>query len=194
MSIGLRLRNRHTHFLRQDFNQRSRKVRLHLEGRNGRIHLEPSPLFIPSTRAHQFRHPLLVDPGVGSRSVGGDLISGKPEGDLLLGALNGVASVDDVTEEMSWITNTKPANMDAVISTDSAGGRICGAGLTEHLAASCDNTKTFPDLMIRIQQLAFLPLRQRVRKPCTQQVRERRAWWPGPSSAGRGARERPDLL
>ena len=68
----------------------------------------------------------------------------------MLGAVNRVAAVDDVAGMVSgtWSSSVYelPANVDAVVSTDGAGGRVSRASLAKHLAASGDHSQTLPDL------------------------------------------------
>jgi len=58
----------------------------------------------------------------------------EPEGDLVVGSLNGVRSVDDVT-----------SNINTHISTDGSGEGVLGVGGSEHEAASGDGVVSFPD-------------------------------------------------
>lgn len=59
---------------------------------------------------------------------------GEPKGDLLLGALNGVRSVANVS-----------SNIDGEVSTDGSGGGFRGLGGTKHDSASLDGTHALPD-------------------------------------------------
>jgi hypothetical protein len=75
---------------------------------------------------------VLVDPGVVGAAPVDDAIR-EPECNLLLGALNGVAAVDDV-----------PADLNAVVAADGArvrGGRVSGA---DDLAAGSDDALALP--------------------------------------------------
>ena len=67
-------------------------------------------------------------------SPGVDTFSGEPEADLVVGRLNGVGSVDDVT-----------ANIDTQVTTDGSGGRVLRSGGSEHDATGLDGIHTFPD-------------------------------------------------
>ena len=57
----------------------------------------------------------------------------EPEADLVLSALNGVTSMNDVASDV-----------DAVVAADGAGVGVEGLGGTEHLAASENNVVAFP--------------------------------------------------
>lgn len=63
-----------------------------------------------------------------------DLTLLEPKGDLLLGILNRVRSVADVATDLN-----------AEITTDSAGGRLQGVGSTEHLTSSGNGLLALPD-------------------------------------------------
>ena len=63
-----------------------------------------------------------------------ELIVREPESNLLLGALDGVRSMDDVS-----------ANINAEIATDGAWFGVRWLGGTEHLASGSDGVVTFPD-------------------------------------------------
>ena len=77
----------------------------------------------------------LVDPLCGVvLPVGETLTVGEPEVDLLVGGLDSVGTVDDVSTDI-----------DAEVTTDGAWGGLGGLGSTEHLAAGENGTITFPD-------------------------------------------------
>ena len=65
---------------------------------------------------------------------GDDLLVLEPETDLVVGGLDGVGTVDDVS-----------TNIDAEITADGAWGGVEGLGGAEHLAAGEDSVVTFPD-------------------------------------------------
>ena len=68
----------------------------------------------------------MVGPGV-------DLLRGEPQGDLGLGALDGVRAVADVA-----------AHVDAHVAADGSGGRVGGVGGAEHHAAGLDGVEALP--------------------------------------------------
>ena len=75
-----------------------------------------------------------VDPGLGVGSPVGELFSSEPKSDFVVGGLNSVGAVDDVSSDIN-----------AEVSADGSGGRVEGLGGTEHLAASEDGVVTFPN-------------------------------------------------
>lgn len=76
---------------------------------------------------------LLVHPRVGNNGPVTDLLRPEPKTNLLLGALNRVRAVADVT-----------ADFDAEITTDGTRKRVVRASLTEQLAARTNNIVTLP--------------------------------------------------
>ena len=80
------------------------------------------------------RH-LLVDPSLADLGPVVELLRSEPEGNLLLGALDGVRAVADVA-----------ANLDAEVATDGAGQGVVWAGLTKELAAKVHGICALPDL------------------------------------------------
>ena len=64
----------------------------------------------------------------------GELGSSEPKSNFLVGGLNSVGAVDDV----SSLINAK-------VSADGSGGRVGGLGGTEHLAACENGVVTFPN-------------------------------------------------
>jgi len=77
---------------------------------------------------------LFINPGLLSRSPGGEFFRLEPEVDFLVGSFDGVRTVDDVS-----------ADIDAVVTSDGARSRVEGSSFTEHLSASSDGISTFPD-------------------------------------------------
>lgn len=78
---------------------------------------------------------LLIDPLVSSVvSVVRDLLISEPEGDLSLGRLDRVGTVDEVA-----------SNVDGKVATDGARGGISGVGGTDQLASVDDGVLSFPD-------------------------------------------------
>ena len=76
----------------------------------------------------------LVDPGVGVVGPVAELSIREPEGDLLVGRLDGVGTVANVS-----------ADIDAVVTSDGAGLGVERLGGTEHLSAGEDDVGTLPD-------------------------------------------------
>ena len=76
----------------------------------------------------------LVNPGGGVVLPSAELLWLEPETDLVVGRLDGIGSVDDVT-----------ADIDAVITTDGAWCGVEGLGGTEHLSSGEDSVVAFPD-------------------------------------------------
>lgn len=76
---------------------------------------------------------LLVDELLHDAGVGDDTV-GEPEGDLLLGVLDGVGTVAEVA-----------ADINAEVTADGAGEGGQGVGLTEEDTARLDNTLSGPD-------------------------------------------------
>lgn len=76
----------------------------------------------------------LVDPVLGSGLPGHQLLLGEPQGDLLVGRLDGIGSVQDVA-----------ADLDAEVSADGSGQGIGGVGGSQHLAAGLDDVQALPD-------------------------------------------------
>jgi hypothetical protein len=76
----------------------------------------------------------LVDPGVGVVVPGAELLILEPESDLLVGGLNGIRSVDDVSSDVN-----------AEVSSDGTWLRVGWLGGTEHLSSGLDGVVTFPD-------------------------------------------------
>merc|ERR1712115_221201 len=77
---------------------------------------------------------LLVDPRLGGMSVAHELLRLEPKGDLLLGRVDGVRAVTDVS-----------ADIDAKVASDGAWGgseRVCGA---EHGSALLDGVLALPN-------------------------------------------------
>lgn len=74
-----------------------------------------------------------IDPRVGAEGVFAEVIT-EPELDFLVGRVNGVRTVADVSSDI-----------DAEVTSDAAGGRVEGSGFTEHLSAGSDNVVTFPN-------------------------------------------------
>lgn len=68
------------------------------------------------------------------RLVLADLGLIEPEGNLVVGRLNGIRSVDDVA-----------ADIDGEITTDGTRKRLKGTSLTEHLTDLLDNVNTLPN-------------------------------------------------
>ena len=62
------------------------------------------------------------------------LLSLEPKANLVVGGLDGVRAVDDVS-----------ADIDAEVTADGAGGGVEGLGGTEHLAAGDDGVVALPD-------------------------------------------------
>ena len=77
---------------------------------------------------------LLVDPVLLGGLVGGELLGLEPQTNLVVGGLDGVRTVADVTSDM-----------DGEVSPDGAGLRVGRVRLSQHDAASLDSVETFPD-------------------------------------------------
>merc|ERR1712076_6804 len=77
---------------------------------------------------------LLVDPLLGHAGVGHQLLWLEPKSDLLLGAVDGVATVADVS-----------ADVDAEVAADRARGGSQRVGGTEHGTALLDGVLALPD-------------------------------------------------
>jgi len=77
---------------------------------------------------------IFVDPVVGVVNIVNNILISEPEGDLLLGVLNGVRAVADVS-----------ASDDAEISSDSSGTGLRGVSGTEEDSAGGDCVLAFPD-------------------------------------------------
>jgi len=76
-----------------------------------------------------------VDPFVGRGLPLGDFtFLGEPKSDFLLGTLDGIRSVADVS-----------TNVDGEVSTDGSWERSQGVGLSEHLSALLDDVLAFPN-------------------------------------------------
>lgn len=90
---------------------------------------------IKNLLVHRLRYhkDLLVDELLHDAGVGDDTV-GEPEGDLLLGALDGVGTVAEVA-----------ADINAEVTADGAGEGGEGVGLTEEDTARLDNTLSGPD-------------------------------------------------
>ena len=76
----------------------------------------------------------LVNPLAGVAFPGNELLWGEPESDFVVGGLNGIRSVDDVS-----------ADIDAVVTTDGTGLRVEGLGGTKHFSSGKDGVVTFPN-------------------------------------------------
>ena len=82
-----------------------------------------------------FKHlRLLVDPVVLGELPGVELVLLEPEGNLLLGVLDGVGTVADVA-----------ADVNGEVATDGARGRSGGVGGTEEGTAGLDGVTALPD-------------------------------------------------
>ena len=76
----------------------------------------------------------LVNPSLGSGLPGDQLLILEPQGDLLLGRLDSIGSVQDVA-----------ADLDAEVTTDGSGQGVSGVGGSQHLAAGLDHVQALPD-------------------------------------------------
>jgi hypothetical protein len=88
--------------------------------------------YLMETDSCTLRDPLLVDPRVRVGLPPAHTLR-EPQGDLLLGRLDGVRSVADVASDVN-----------AKVTTNGARGRISGVGGTKHDTAGLNGIEAFP--------------------------------------------------
>lgn len=77
---------------------------------------------------------LFINPVTLARFPGDQFLLAEPQGDFLVGRLDGIGSVADVA-----------TNLDAHVTTNASGAGISGVCGAQHNTASLDDIQTFPD-------------------------------------------------